>query len=341
MRTAILMALAVAIVPTAAPHAGARQDASERPPLFEAIKQRILAGDWNAAHELVREAAMVKHLEHAAKAAPMPTKRGIMDTSDTRQTALVRLGKHYQKKGEYRTALEYFTQWKPGSWCGNGLAQFQYERDLSIAECLRAMGHANRAVNEHLMPYLGGDGERLLYFDHRIPALVVEIHEEQGDLDGLIRRLRPLAKATPSGTVFIARELAQIRMWRRDGKITELIAQLRHQGSFVPDIRRVYDNWRAPAAARALAEFGGKEFPALKKRYEAMLARQAAGGNDMEYGDRLWVVYAIGLSHSPGAGAYLSELVNRDQDARGTAGVGRDDLRYALSLAGAGGSADR
>lgn len=110
------------------------------------------------AEEGVKKGSLVRKLMEepnsvAAKAQPHETQRHIMDTSDSRQVAIVRLGRHYQDKGEYAKALEYFRVWAPQSWCGNCAAQFAYERDLYIAQCLVALGNAEQALRENLMPH--------------------------------------------------------------------------------------------------------------------------------------------------------------------------------------------
>lgn len=81
------------------------------------------------------EEAMLRHLKLAAKAPPIATNRGIMDTYDTQQVAIVRLGKHYQEKKEFPTALKYFTSWRPSSWCGTCLMQMKQERAANIKAC--------------------------------------------------------------------------------------------------------------------------------------------------------------------------------------------------------------
>jgi len=284
--------------------------------------------------ELKDEAAMVRWLKAAAEAPAVETDRSIMDTSDTQQTALIRLGKHFQAKGQYDAALGYFRQWKPGSWCGNCLAQMQYDRDLSIAECLVALGKTVEALEKHLMPHVTGDPDRMFYSSPRIPALIVEIHEKQGSLEQLAKQLKPRAEKDARNMAAIARDLAQIRIWKRDAKTDLLIGQLRHEGSFVPSIRDPHDNWRAPAAAKALSELGGKEFPALKRHYESLLAKATDTPDNAEIGARMWAIYAIGLSQAAEAREFLQQLLKTAElpDGMKRAGVSADDARFAVSL---------
>jgi len=277
------------------------------------------------------EARMLTHLELAAKMPPNETRRSIMDESDTRQVAIVRLGQHYQGKKDFTKALEYFRAWQPRSWCGNGQAQFAYERDLYIAQSLVALGNAEQALSENLMPHLVLDqGE--LYYDARIPELVVRLHENKKNLDGLINTIRPHADGKYNRAAQIALGLAEIRAERRDAKIEALINRLRHSGSFVPSVREPLDNWQAPAAARALSEMRGAEYSALRRQYEVLLGQK---DREETYGRQIWVLYAVALSQSPDAKVFLRQLLMKAEDGnpRDTIGVGIDDIRFFTSVA--------
>jgi hypothetical protein len=273
-------------------------------------------------------------LEAAAADPVQPTNRNIMDASDTRQTALQRLGQYYQRSGDPKTALIYYSRWRPGSWCGTCAAQMAYERDLFMAQCLVALNRNEEALAKHLMPHL--TGASAFYSDHRVPSLVVEIHERAGTLDRLMAGLPAPADAENRHMGRIAGELAQIRVWRREGKISRLLDQLVHEGGFVPNVRQPRDNWRAPAAARALSEFGGREFSALRQHYETLLRRWAQKPNQStaEYGTRLWVMYAIGLSKSLDARAYIRRQIEEAKSRGRTYAppLRPNDLEHILSL---------
>jgi len=278
------------------------------------------------------EAKMLAHLEQAAKAQPHETQRHIMDTSDSRQVAIVRLGRHYQDRKEYAKALEYFRAWAPQSWCGNCAAQFAYERDLYIAQCLVALGNAELALRENLMPHLM-EGGGAFYHDARIPSLAVRLCEGKRDLDGLIKTLRPHATGEYSVMARIALGLAEIRVACRDGEIDTLIDRLRHSGSYVLNVREPRDNWQAPAAAQALSEMKGREYPALLKQYKALREQET---NDEIRGRLSWVLYAIALSQADGAEPFLKDLLREAEGSPSpvqAVGVDIDDMRYFVSVA--------
>jgi hypothetical protein len=124
-----------------------------------------------------------------------------------------------------------------------------------------------------------------------------------------------------------------------------LINRLRHSGSYVPSIRNPLDNWQAPAAARALSEMEGKEYPALRRQHDVLLEQK---GRQETYGSQIWVLYAIALSQAADARPFIEALLKKAEAGNpdGTIGVGIDDIRFLESLArgrnlepkGAGGS---
>ena len=102
----------------------------------------------------------------------------------------------------------------------------------------------------------------------------------------------------------------------------------------MPSIRDPHDNWRAPAAAKALSELGGNEFPALKRHYESLLAKATDTPDNAEIGARMWAIYAIGLSQAAEAREFLQQLLKTAElpDGMKRAGVSADDARFAVSL---------
>lgn len=274
------------------------------------------------------EPQMLEHLELAAKMPPKDTRRNIMDASDSRQLAIVRLGEHYQGRKDFAKALEYFRAWQPRSWCGNGLAQFANERDLHIAQCLVNLGKDDEALSQNLMPHLRMDqGE--LYCNEGIPELVVRLYEDKKDLDELIQTIRPHAESKHNRAAQITLDLAEIRAERRDGNIEALVNRLRHSGQFVHNMVAQSDNkWQAPPAARALLEMKGKkDYLALRGQYDALLRQQDREKAD---GRPIWVLYAIALSQSPSAKELMKELRKEAESGnpRDTIGVGMDDIRF-------------
>jgi tetratricopeptide (TPR) repeat protein len=297
-----------------------------------ASKTRYVPLSWLSLADLYQglgdDKSMLKYLLLTAEApkAPLPA------FGDIWQNALVRLGTYYQAKGEYAQAIEYFKQWSPTDGCGNGADQVVYERDLHIAQCLIALNKTDEALSSYLLPHITGDPNIEFYCTDDIPRLVVQLYEGRGGLDKLLKTIAPTEQTKLSRSGRIAYDLTQIRIWRRDGQIDKLMEKLKHGGSSVPNLRRPIGNYWAPAAAVALAELGGKEFPALKDRYEAMRRRLGPDERGKEYGDRMWVIYAIGLSKVPEARTYLLELKKALEQQPDTVGVYSDDLNYALSL---------
>ena len=286
--------------------------------------------------------SMLEELELAAASPPIDTHRSIMDASNTQQIALRRLGDYYKTRGQVNKALEYFVRWKPTSWCGNGAAQFAWERDLAISECLLALGRTNEALNAHLMPHLTSD-RGALYQDYKIPQLVVTIYEYRDALKQLRAELASHTLSRHNRTAALADKLAQIRLWSKEGNIDQLVTELHHGGGYVPrpEIDFIREsNWPAVTAAHALAEQGGKEVPALMRRFEELASRFRArpdwsSAGQGELGQRVWVIYALSVSKSPNALTYLKELESRvpaHNRVEDSLGVEAGFLHYAISL---------
>ena len=88
-----------------------------------------LSEDFRA---LKDDEGMLRHLKLAAQTPETPTKR----FDDYAAAEAVRqLGIYYQEQKDFRTALEYFTSWKPNSDCGTCLEQMHKEREASIKAC--------------------------------------------------------------------------------------------------------------------------------------------------------------------------------------------------------------
>lgn len=206
-----------------------------------------------------------------------------------------------------------------------------YERDLYIAQCLVNLGKSDQALRENLMHHLVKDDGKF-YHNVHIQELVVRLYEDKGDLDGLIKTLQPHADAKYNSTARIAMELAKIRLELRTGDIDALIKRLRHSGSYGLNIRESRDNWESPAAARALSEMKGGEYPALRRQYEALLREK---NKEETYSRLIWVLYAIALSDAPDARTFLAELLKKAETGNplNTIGVNIDDIRFLLSLA--------
>lgn len=275
------------------------------------------------------EAVMIKFLKLAAQNPNVvATNRNIMDTSDTRQVALIRLGKYYKAKRNYEEALKYFTEWQPRSGCGNCQAQSKYEKDLYIAECLIGLKREDEALNNNLMPHLKIDGGEL-YADAKIPQLVVSIYEKRNALEDFLALIKPNAASKYNYAAQIAEKLAQIKVSAKNEEIEKLVSELKHRGGYVPNITQDFireSNWQAVAIAEELSKMNSKEFPFLKKRYETL----AASKEESAFGDRVWIIYALGVSKAKESEDFLRELLQLTQKENGSAIL--DDIVFALSL---------
>lgn len=274
--------------------------------------------------------AMLKYLKIAAQNPnTVAANRGIMDRSNTRQVALVRLGNYYKAQKNYEEALKYFTEWKPGGGgCGNCMAQAKYQKDLSMGECLVGLGMEGEALEKYLVPNLKIDGGAL-YADAKIPRLVVSIYEKRNALNEFLAMIGPHAASKYNHAAQIAATLAQIKLWGKNGEIGKLAAEIKHAGGYVPNITSESTregNWQAVAIAKELAKMDGKEFPVLRKRYTELLLSK----RDDAFGDRLWIIYALGASNAKESEAFLQELLQKAKNENASSEL--DDIVFALSM---------
>ena len=285
-----------------------------------------LAETWE---KLGNETSMISNLKLAAgDPIATPTNRGIMDTSDTRQVALVRLGQYFKSKGNFQEALEFFTEWNPRSFCGNCAAQMRYEKSLYVSECLVGLDRSDEALDTYLLPLLKKN-EGSLYSDAKLPRLVVSLYEKKNALDQFLVMIQPHAASQYNKTAQIAQKLAQIKIWTRDQNIPSLVGELRHSPGFVPRISESNireHNSQAVAAAEALATMGGKEFPFLKKSYEELSTAKQESAN----ADKAWVIYALGVSKAKESETYLQELLQKAKEGKSSDDV--RDIEFALSI---------
>ena len=116
--------------------------------------------------------------------------------------------------------------------------------------------------------------------------------------------------------------MAQIRLSGQKGEIDKLVSEIRHTGSHNLRIRfeEARGFWEPIAIAEALADQNGREFPAIKKRYEQLKYTVS----DEARGSKIWLIYAMGVSRAPEAEAYLRELLAAKEYL--------DEINFALSM---------
>jgi tetratricopeptide (TPR) repeat protein len=273
----------------------------------------------NIAEKNGDEAAMLRELLSAFNT-PGTGEKGMFGAASHDHYVTKRLARYYKEKGNYTEALKYFTALVPGgSGCGTCDAEMRYERDFGIGECLIKLGREDEALEKHLMPYLTRDGGSPR---PDVARLVVSVHEKRGDLEGFVSRILPLAANVANRAAQTALRMSQIRLSSQKGEVDKLVSEIRHTGSHNLAIRfqEARGYWEPVAIAEALADQNGREFPAIKKRYEYL---KSVAGQDA-IAARIWLIYALGVSRAPEAEAYLRELL--------TAKEFRDEITFALSM---------
>lgn len=216
------------------------------------------------------------------------------------------LGECELAKQEYARALTLFEKYEPlqrFEGCGNAISEMQCERDCHIAECLVGLGKSKEAIDTRLMPYLTG---KLRCDSTRVPSLLVRIFEQQKELPALITKAR--AVHSPLGDM--TARLAEIRLWRAQGKVDKLISQLSDDREVEPNVSYPNDreDWRQIAAIKALSETGSQGFAQMKKRVEHLMSGRTPSG------EMPWLLYAIGMTSSPEVTPFLKALYARAEN---------------------------
>jgi hypothetical protein len=88
------------------------------------------------------------------------TGRNLMDTDDTRSTAIQRLAVRFEERGQWKEAVTMWTAWQPQSWCGTCHDQMLKRRTFHLVKChCRLQDHrsaAQAAWASAAGPSLGG-----------------------------------------------------------------------------------------------------------------------------------------------------------------------------------------
>lgn len=262
--------------------------------------------------------SMLKYLKAVTELPkPTPTSRSIMDTSDTLQVALIRLGDYYKSIGNNAEALKYYQTWTPHSWCGTCSRINRASKDLLIAECLTRLGKKEEAYKNHLLPHIadfGGDVSDMF----KISTLTVSIAEDLNKLETLLAEAKSHTSGEYTEYKGIAQQieiLANIRLMAKNQDIKGLILEFKQSKVEEVDVVDIKDslyrerNWRSLAAAKALSDIGGKEFLVLQNNLEDLLTKKEF--QNIDYACVSWVIYTLGLSKSPESKPYLQELIKK------------------------------
>ena len=123
-----------------------------------AVLQRIVNSDLDSQGkayvslaELYEEAGrddevIQSMLEKAIEVSPDNTHRNLMDSGNTRNIAVRRLAKRSEARGDWKRAHELYSDWRPYSWCGNGLISLYHYRAAKIANAESRMGLVDEAL---------------------------------------------------------------------------------------------------------------------------------------------------------------------------------------------------
>lgn len=271
------------------------------------------------------ERAMVGYLEEALQAKAAPTGRGLMDTLDTRQEAVIRLARHYRDKGDFKKALDYFTRWEPQSWCGTCLASMNAEREREITLCRLRLGDHATLVRDRLRRFQKDDG--LSDFDAWVLGRLYADAGQLGDLRGMlddyerVRKEHPREDRRALPPTHGLRELLRVQdlAEKRDVAALVLLCQEEGRRENVELSQGGEGDLLRSTAAEALAGLGGVEVEAIQS---ALGKRPRVTG---------WLIYALGRSSAPSALEVLKGAAERERD--------RDDspaqnIAYALALKG-------
>jgi tetratricopeptide (TPR) repeat protein len=307
--------------------------------------------------------AMLEHLEAAARGSA--DKPALADGSfcfNAKYEAHLWLGNYYRDLGNYQHALVHYRAWVPLAIDANGYESLDSYRDWRMAECLVHLGQADRALEKILTPRMGDDGLMLAFHQQGVwgmAKLTVDIYEKRGELDAVpdlmeayrrdttepgVSSLLPPMPPLPAAVLWVA----QLRVWARDKDIGRLVGALEPHGDGSSCLVFDYNGQLAYeeqiAAAEVLADVGSAAVPALKAKYRELAAGVDPADPEKGYCHRALIAYALGLSRSPAARAYLKGLLRRAPEvteatptsdrakAFAAVGITRDDLKRALAL---------
>ena len=144
------------------------------------IRARAQLGIGEVYEKLGDEDAMVAAYKAVIDMPREETQFGVMDSGDTHNVAIERLGNHYLKKRDFAESLVYWKRWQPGSWCGTCLAQMEDRKRRMMALC-----HLHLKQPQAAFELLKKVESRLDYWVISDLMLVV-MHQRSGQLDELV-----------------------------------------------------------------------------------------------------------------------------------------------------------
>jgi len=266
------------------------------------------------------------------------TGRGIMDTDNTRSTAIQRLAAGYERDGQWAEALYWWQAWGPRSWCGTCEGLSRAARHHHIAICQLHLGRRKEAIRECFDAIEDGS----VGWSASCAVLLFEIYRQVNQVDDLVAMVAPveekekqkllkhdyyrkmppaeLRRNLPTWPIYRLKEIAELGR-RKD--IEGLIAVCRDSkegsGALLGSPRR---DWPCCAAAEALARCDGV-VDSIRKSIQA---------NEQAY-DCSWLLYALGKNTSPRALPTLRELAKAETRCH------YKHLMYAISMKGEKGEA--
>jgi hypothetical protein len=271
------------------------------------------------------ERAMLGYLEEALKVRAVPTARNLMDTLDTQQEAIIRLARHHRDKGNLKKALDYYTRWRPQSWCGTCLFYMRAEREREIALCQLRLGDHAAVIRDRFRRLQKGDW--LSDFDSWVLWRLYADAGQLADLRGMMDKYEKDRKARPQEArrdlppLPGLRELLRARALDEKKDVAALVALCQRESpvdQFQASDGGAGDLLRS-VAAETLAETGAAGVEAIKA---ALGKRPKVTG---------WLIYALGRSSAPSALEVLKQMAEREREGdRALTG----NIAYALALKG-------
>jgi hypothetical protein len=277
------------------------------------------------ARERKDERAMLGYLEEAANAKAAPTSRNFKDTLNARQEALMKLGRHYRGKGDFKKALDYFTRWEvPQTGCGTCDFEMQMECGREITVCRLHLGDHAGLARDGLLVLQKYDGINAFN-----AGILCRLYGDAGQLDDLRRLVDDHDKTRkPHPDDDLRNPNRQLRELLH----VETLAQEKNVAALV---ELCQDESKTPGQGFAASSHCPRE-AVHSAAAEALGSLDAVDAVRSALAEKpyltTWLVYALGRSNSPAALRALAELAEQQRGKSGR--YMTDDIAYALALKG-------